>query len=68
MTKLLGVMIHNRRLMRTFVGSLLLCVLAVLPVRGQTDTGSIVGTVRDPKGAVVPGTLQAFPIGRLECA
>ena len=29
MTKLLGVMIHNRRQMRTFVGTLLLCVLAV---------------------------------------
>jgi hypothetical protein len=54
MIKLLGAMIQSRRQMRTFVASIL-CVLAVLPVFAQTDTGSIVGTVRDPKGAVVPG-------------
>ena len=32
-----------------------LVVLPGTPVFGQTDTGSIVGTVRDPSDAVIPG-------------
>jgi len=36
-------------------GLLLLCMGAVIGVQGQTSTvGSISGTVRDPRGAVVP--------------
>jgi len=35
--------------------SLVFLVLACLPARAQVDTGSIVGTVQDSSGAIVPG-------------
>lgn len=35
--------------------SFVLLVLACLPARAQVDTGSIVGTVQDSSGAIIPG-------------
>ena len=36
-----------------FRSCILACVLSVLPLQAQVDTGSITGTVTDPSGAVV---------------
>ena len=40
--------------MRCFVNAFCLCALTVGGVLGQTDRGTITGTVTDPSGAVVP--------------
>src|SRR6266568_5101861 len=40
--------------MKTFVGSVLLLFLA-LNTFGQSDRGTITGTITDPSGALIPG-------------
>ncbi len=37
------------------LGTALVCLYLVLPLRGQVDTGTILGTVVDASGAVIPG-------------
>src|SRR3984885_8619050 len=46
--------VHFRRSAQ-IVFALVLASTTGLPILSQTDTGSIVGTVRDPSGAVVAG-------------
>jgi hypothetical protein len=46
---------QRNRLLQTFIGTVLSALLLPMGLLGQYGTGTILGTVTDPTGAVVPG-------------